>query len=155
MPIIPPDKYNIGVPQVFSGPRALFKIGPNPIGYASDVNGEETIQYEPVDCLDLLEVKEHVPVAYRCSLTARVFRVIGQSVKALGIFPKLSDVITSSSLTATISDAKPIEGVEKSMAYFTGVRCSGHTWDTNARGLVSDNVNFVAIRVEDETEHGI
>jgi hypothetical protein len=92
-------------------------------------------------------------VAYRCSLNAQVFRVIGQSVKALGIFPKLQDVITSSSLTATIMDQKPVEGVSKSMAFFTGVRAGGHTWDTNARGLVSDNITFVAIRVEDETEH--
>jgi hypothetical protein len=153
MPVIPHDQANLGVPQVFSGPRALFKIGSNPIAYAQNVNGEETVQYEPVDCLDLLEVKEHVPVAYRCSLNAQVFRVIGQSVKALGIFPKLADVITSSAMTATIMDQKPVEGGAKSMAFFTGVRCAGHTWDTNARGLVSDNITFVAIRVEDETEH--
>jgi len=153
MPLNIPDQPNLQTPQVFSGPRALFKIGSTPVAYAQNVNGEETIQYEPVDCLDLLEVKEHVPVAYRCSLNAQVFRVIGQSVKALGIFPKLQDVITSSSLTATIMDQKPVEGGARSVAFFTGVRASGHTWDTNARGLVSDNITFVAIRVEDETEH--
>lgn len=31
-------------PQVFSGPRALFRIGNTPVGYASSVSGEETIE---------------------------------------------------------------------------------------------------------------
>ena len=152
MAVIPPEQSNVGTPQVFSGPRALFKVGQNPIAYAANVSGEETIDYEPVDCLDLLSVKEHVPVAYRCSLSAQVFRVIGQSVKALGIFPTLDSVITSEALTATIMDQVPVEGGQKAMAFFTGVRCAGHTWDVSARGLTSDNINFVAIRVEDESE---
>jgi hypothetical protein len=130
----------------------LFKVADTPVAYAGNVSGEETIDYEPVDVLDLLEVKEHVPVAYRASLNAQVFRVIGQSLKALGIFPRIQDVITSSALTSTIEDARPVEGGRRAMAFFTGVRAAGHTWDTTARGLTSDNVNFVAIRVEDESE---
>lgn len=102
--------------------------------------------------LDLLEVKEHVPVAYRASLNAAVFRIIGQSLKKLGIFPKLDDIITSECLTAAIEDAHPVSGGRSAMAFFTGVRASGHTWDTGARGMTSDNVTFVAIRVEDESE---
>jgi len=102
--------------------------------------------------LDLLEVMEHVPVSYRASLNAGVFRVIGQSLKKLGIFPKINDIITNECLTAAIEDANPVSGNRKTMAFFTGVRASGHTWDTTARGVVSDNVSFVAIRVEDESE---
>jgi len=34
---------NVNKPQVFSGPRALFKIGSSPVGYAGNVSGEETI----------------------------------------------------------------------------------------------------------------
>jgi hypothetical protein len=152
MPILGADQINTGVPQVFSGPRALFMIDGNAIAYAQNVNGEEQIQYDPVDCLDLLEVKEHVPVAYRCSLNAQVFRVIGQSVKALGIFPTIQKIITSSALTATLMDQRPTEGAAKPMANFIGVRAAGHTWDTNARGIVSDNISFVAIRCHDESE---
>lgn len=143
---------NLGKPQVFSGPRALFKVAETPIGYAGEVSGEETCDFEPVDVLDMLEVREHVPVAYRCSLSARVFRVIGQSIKSLGIFPKLTDIITSEAMTAAIEDAHPVNGGRRNMAFFTGVRCAGHTWDTSARGMVSDQVNFVAIRVQDESE---
>ena len=38
-----------GVPQVFSGARARFKFDKVPVGYASGVSGEETVDYEPVN----------------------------------------------------------------------------------------------------------
>jgi hypothetical protein len=137
-------------PQVFSGPRALFSIENQPIAYAGNVNGEETVDYEPVNVLDLIEIAEHVPVAYRCSLSAQVFRVIGSSIKKLGIFPKFRDIITSNAMRATMTDSKPVDGESRAFATFTGVRCAGHTWDTTARGLTADNVTFVAIKVADE-----
>jgi hypothetical protein len=144
-----PDVSNPGVPQVFSGPRARFKLEGKTIGYAGGVSGEESIDYEPVDVIDLLEVKEHVPVAYRATLNAQVFRIIGNSLKAQGIFPTPSKIINSSSMTAAIEDAE-ITG--NTIALFTGVRTAGHTFDITARGLVSENVTFVAIRVADESE---
>ena len=138
-----------GVPQVFSGARARFKVSGVTVGYAAGVSGEETIDYEPVEVLDLLEVREHVPVAYRTSLSAQVFRVIGDSLKRQGIFPKPEDIITSNALDAAIEDA----GItRKTAALFTGVRTAGHTFDVTARGIVSENVNFVAIKVADEFE---
>lgn len=145
-----PDTSNPGVPQVFSGPRARFKVNGNVVAYAGGVSGEETIDYEPVDVIDLLEIKEHVPVAYRCSLNAQIFRVIGKSLKQRGIFPTPDKIINSESMSAAIEDA---EGVPSQIiAQFTGVRTAGHTFDVTARGLVSENVSFVAIRVSDESE---
>jgi len=35
------------------------------------------------------------------------------------------------------------------------VRCSGHTFDITARGIVQENVTFVAIRTVDEFENPI
>lgn len=139
-----------GVPQVFSGARARFRVKDVIVGYAAGVSGEETIDFEPVEVLDLLEVREHVPVAYRCSLTAQVFRVIGNSIKQQRIFPKTEDIITTEAFEASIED--PGGGTGQTPALFTGVRCAGHTWDVTARGIVSENVNFVAIRVKDESE---
>jgi hypothetical protein len=138
-----------GVPQVFSGARARFKFAGVTVGYAAGVSGEETIDYEPVEVLDLLEVREHVPVAYRTTLSAQIFRVIGDSLKRQGIFPKPADIITTNALDAAIEDA----GVTRNtMALFTGVRTAGHTFDVAARGIVTENVNFVAIKVADEFE---
>ena len=134
--------------KTFSGARALFLINTVPVGFAGGVSGEETIDFEPVDVLHLLEVREFVPVAYLTSLNAQVFRVVGNSLKQLGIMPRLEDIIESDDLVAAIQDK--VTG--STISLFEGVRCAGHSWDVTARGIVQENVNFVCIRIKDEFE---
>lgn len=134
--------------QTFSGARALFLINSVPVAFAGGVSGSEEIDYEPVDVLNLLEVREHVPVAYRTTLSAQVYRVVGQSLKQLGIMPQQDDIIVSDDLEAAVQDT--VTG--STIALFQGVRCAGHTFDITARGLVQENVTFVSIRVLDESE---
>ena len=134
--------------KTFSGARAVFLINSVPIAFAGGVSGEENTSYEPVDVLALLEVREFVPVGYLTSLNAQVFRVVGSSLKQLGILPKQEDIITSGDLEAAIQDVV----TRQTMALFQGVRCAGHTWDVTARGIVQENVSFVSIRVLDESE---
>ena len=137
--------------NTFSGARAIFLIDSVPIAFAGSMSGEETVDHEPVDVLNNLAVAEHVPVAYRVSLNAQVFRVIGNSVRSLGdggILPKVEEIIQRPDLTAAVQDSI----TERTMALFTGVRCSGHSWDVTARGIVSDNINFVAIKVAMEED---
>jgi hypothetical protein len=137
----------------FGGARAIFLINAVPVAFAGGVSGEEMVDYEPVDVLNLLEVKEHVPTAYRTSLNAQVFRVVGESLKKLGILPRQEDIITSGDLEAAIQDDPRVTG--QTIALFQGVRCSGHTFDVTARGIVQDNVSFVSIRVLDEYENPV
>lgn len=135
--------------KTFSGARAVFLINSVPVAFAGGVSGEEMVDYEPVDVLALLEVREFVPVAYRSSLNAQVFRVVGDSLKKLGILPRQEDIITSGDLEAAIQDIV----TRQTIALFQGVRCAGHSWDVTARGIVQENVNFVSIRVLDEFEN--
>lgn len=135
--------------STFSGARAIFLIDGVKVAFAGGVSGEEMIDYEPVDVLSLLEVAEHVPVAYRTSLNAQVFRVVGSSLKKLGIMPRQEEIITSGDLEAAIQD----KVTENTLALFQGVRTSGHTFDVTARGIVQENVTFVSIRVLDEFEN--
>jgi len=110
------------------------------------MSGSEEIDYEPVDTLNYLEVREHVPVAYRVSLNAQVFRVVGESLKKLGIIPRLEEIITSGDLEAAVQDS--VTG--QTIALFTGVRAAAQNFDVTARGLVQTAVSFVAIRHYDE-----
>ncbi len=140
--------------DTFSGARAKFFLEGIPVGFAGGVSGEEIIDYEPISVLGQLEIREHVPVAYRCSLSAQVFRVIGSPLKRFGdsnqeIFPIQDNILTTGELTAHISDEKLNPGVIP--ALFEGVKASGHTFDTSARGIVSENISFVAIRMKDES----
>lgn len=131
---------------VLSGARSLFKVDGTIVGFAGGVSGSEQIEYEPVDVLDLLEVREFVPVAYRCTLSAQIFRVVGQSLKKLGIFPQEANILTSGDLTCTVTDI--LTG--NTVAQFEACKCSEHAFDITARGIVSENVNFVNIRLKDE-----
>jgi len=139
----------MAAPFVFSGARSRLKIDGTVVGFAGGVSGSESIDYEPVDVLDLLEVREFVPVAYRCTLNAQVFRVIGSSLKALGIFPTEENILTSGDLTCSVEDRLTGE----TMAQFESCKCQEHTFDITARGIVSENVTFVTIRLRDEFEH--
>jgi hypothetical protein len=133
----------------FSGARAIFLINSVPVAFAGGVSAEEMIDHEPIDVLNLLEVREFVPVAYRTSLNAQVFRVVGESLKKLGILPRQEEIIRSGDLEAAIQD----EITGETVGLFQGVRCSGHSYDVTARGIVQDNVSFVSIRVLDEFEN--
>lgn len=79
-----------------------------------------------------------------------MFRVIGKGIKALGLFPTGPDtnILTSGDLTCTIEDK--LTG--QTMAQFEQCKCSEQSFDVSARGLTSLNLNFVTIRVKDESE---
>ena len=137
--------------NVFSGARARFKINETQVGYAAGVSGSESIDYEPVDVLDLLEIREFVPVAYRATLSAQIFRVMGNSLKRQGIFPKEENILTTGDLDCVIEDS--LTG--QVMAQFMGCKSQEHTFDVTARGIVSENVTFVTIRMRDEYDLGL
>ena len=86
------------------------------MAYASGVNGSEEIQYEPVEVLNELEVKEWVPVAYRVTLSASIFRTFTDtsaqkaglgSLRVQGLFPKNTGAILGfGQMSAMITDNK-------------------------------------------------
>jgi hypothetical protein len=137
--------------NVFSGARSRFKVDGNIVGWAGGVSGSESIDYEPVDVLDMLEVREFVPVAYRATLNATIFRLIGQSLKAMGIFPVEENILTSGDLTCTVEDK--LTG--NTMSQFESCKAQEHSFDITARGITSENVTFVTIRLRDEFERPI
>ena len=148
--------------EVFTGARAKFFIEEQPIGYCAGVSGEEAIDYEPVETLNFLEVREHIPVAYRASLSAAFFRLIGSSLKKYGgkngdagsltIFPKMGSILTSGELSATVMSTKPESEPGSLIAKFLSIRAASKTFDVSSRGIVTENCSFVAIQQMDETE---
>ena len=147
--------------EIFTGARARFFIDGVPIGYCAGVNGEEAIDYEPVQTLDFLQVREHVPVSYRASMSAAFFRLIGSSLKEyagkeedagnLEIFPKFNNILTSGAMSAAIVENKSADG-PRVIAQFQDVRAASKTFDVSSRGIVTENCSFVAINMFDESE---
>ena len=150
--------------NVFTGARAKFYIDEKPIGYCAGVSGEEAIDYEPVETLNFLEVREHIPVAYRASLSAAFFRLVGSSLKeytgkgeadgpqGMSIFPKFNDILISGAMSATINNTKPEADGSTIIAKFISVRAASKTFDVSSRGIVTENCSFVAIKQMDESE---
>jgi hypothetical protein len=142
--------------RLFTGARARFSINGVKVGYARNVAVTEEIQYDPVEVLDNIEVEEYVPVAYRVTFTASQFRIIGETVKSLGYFPNvgtntsehLENILISGDLTATVEDTK----TGKLFATVEQVKVASHNWTIDARGVVGEDMTFVAVRVKDESE---
>ena len=136
---------------VLSGARARLMIGTVKVMYATNVTYGEEIEYQPVEILDQLEIAEHVPVAYRVNFSAQFVRVITNSIKlrdGVRIFPRLEDILTSGELTATVEDRVTnniISNIER-------VKASRYNVNIGARGIVLSDVDFVAIRIRDESE---
>lgn len=135
---------------VFGGARARFKINGNKVAYAGGVSGEESVDHEPVDVLDLVETLEQVPVGYRASLNTNIFRNVGASLKNLGIFPLNSNILTSGALEAAIEDTT--SGGGRTAYLFQGARAASKTFDMSARALVTESLSFVCIRCLDESQ---
>lgn len=146
--------------RVFSGARCLFLFNGEGVGFASGVSGSEEIQYEAVETLDHLEVREHVPVGYRVTLGAQLFRTISSgasddlnapgSIKQQQIFPKFDDIFRIQGVDAVLQDDKQLTG--KILHQYQTVKTASYNFNVTARGIVGQNVNFVAIRALDESE---
>ena len=142
--------------RIFTGARARFSINGVKVGYARNVNINETIQYDAVEVLDNIEVEEFAPTAYRVNMTASMFKIIGETVKSLGWFPQtgtnssehLENILTTGDLTATIEDSK----TGKIVATVQQVKVEGHNYSVDSRGIVGNDVTFNAVRVLDESE---
>lgn len=150
--------------NVFSGARAIFRLGGQKVAFASGCDGSEEIMYEPVDVLDNLEVQEFVPVGYRVTFTCAIFRTVKGvegakapkegmygSMKEMGIFPSILDlknILLKGSMTASIIDKL----TNKVVAQVEEVKCASYNWTISARGIVGQNVTFNCIRIKDESE---
>lgn len=136
---------------VLTGARATFKLDGTKVMYGMNVNYSEEIAHEPIEPLDQLEVAEHVPTAYRVTLTSQHVRVVKNAIKnrdGVAIFPRLENILDGAEMTGEISDR--VTGTV--MATIQNVKASRYTTNIGARGIVLTDVEFVAIKIRDESE---
>lgn len=142
--------------RVFTGARAKLSIGSVKVGYARNCSGGESVQYEEVAVMDNIEVEEHVPTRYRVRFSMGIVRIVGETVKSLGWFPSLgqnseehlSNILTSGELFVTIEDNQTGEVIMT----LEQAKCQDSNWSIDATGIVGHDLEFVAIRMRDESE---
>ena len=143
--------------RVYTGARSRFTLQGITLAFAVSVTAREEIQYEPVETLDNIKVQEHPPVAYRASMSASQVRIVGETVRSLGLFPKLGattqefllNILTLEDLVAQLEDSKT--GLV--VANVLGVKLATRDFTVNARGVVNEDLTFVAIEISDESEN--
>ena len=131
---------------VMTGVRAVFRVNGIQIAYASSCSFNETISLEEVNCLDRLDVLEFAETGYRVDLSCQTFRVQNQSVKQLGIMPRLQDILTSGEMTAEVIDRQSSAVI----LLMTGVKLESRQTTVDARGLMTETWNFRGKRSQDE-----
>lgn len=141
--------------RVFTGARARFSINGVKLGYATDVNGGEEIEYFPIEALDNIEVEEHAPIAYRANLSASKVTLISETLKSLGFFPQvgqspqehLQNILLQQDMVCTVEDSK----TGKVPVTVEQVKTQARNFRINARAVVTEDVTFVCTRLRDET----
>lgn len=145
--------------QVFTGARARFTVNGKVIGFATNCSGSEEIQYEPITVLGNVQVQEHVPVGYSVSFNASRIRLVNRSLKSpeVEIFPKtgrdpqehLRNILDiGEDFSAIIEDS--VTG--QIIMLLEQVKVASHNFSVTARGVVGEDVSFVAIRMRDEND---
>ena len=137
--------------NVFSGARARLLIDGVKVMYSTNVSYSEEHQHDPVEVLDQFDVAEFVPVAYRVTFSAQMVRVLTNPIKlrdGVVILPTLENILTQPEMTATVED--PTSGTV--VGNIERVKATRYTQNIGARGIVLNDVEFVAIRIRDESE---
>lgn len=132
--------------RVLTGSKAIFRLSGTKIAYASNVTYNENITLEPVNVLDKLEVEEHAETGYTCDLQCTVFRVANESVKQLGIMPRLKEILTQGVLTAEVIDRVS----NATIMLMEGVKLQGRSQTVDARGVATETWSFVGRICSDE-----
>jgi hypothetical protein len=136
---------------ILTGARARLSFDGKKFALCLNVNYGEEIQHDPVEPLDQYEVAEFVPVAYRCNFSAQTVRIVKNSLKnrdGVVIFPTLGAILTRGEMVATVEDR--VEGVV--LANIERVKATRYTVNIGARAITMTDVEFVAIRIRDESE---
>jgi hypothetical protein len=150
--------------QIITGARARLTIEGRAVGYATDVSCSEEVQYEPIRVLDNLHTMEFVPVGYDISFSASRVRLFGDSIRGgtgainsgLRIFAShgqnsathLQNILNLNNMSAIIEDTFSAA----TFVTIQGVQVTRHNWTVSARGVVGEDIEFVGIRMLDETE---
>ena len=106
----------------------------------------ENIQLEEVNVLDRIDTLEHAEVGYRVDLSCQTFRVQNESVKQLGIMPRLQDILVSGEITAEVVDRQ----TNTILLLMTGVKLESRQTTVDARGLMTETWNFRGKIAQDE-----
>ena len=138
------------------GARAVFSLGGVRAGYAQNVAYSSSYQLSPIQTLSSIEVVAFVPTSYTCTLTCNNFRLVGTTLRSLGLWPKLGvnpqdhlrNLANIAEITAHIEDIQ----TNTIIMLAEGVRVESESVSVSAGNLVASDVSLVCRRLKSEDE---
>lgn len=142
--------------NVFTGPRCRFTLNGVVVALGRSVQVQDELVYDPIKVLDNLEVIEHEPIDYNCSMSAAEVMIVGKTLEALGFAAlkgqtpaeHLRNVLSLPDITAQLEDNTG----EIIVARVFGVKLSSRSFAVDARGSVARDLQFVARRMKEASE---
>lgn len=143
--------------NVISGARARLFVDGQAVGYATGVDVSQEYQYEPIRVLDNIEVSEFVPIGYECSASCRRVRFVPGSLRGpdLSVIPKLGR--TPEDHLRNILDRSDGYDIQvddriasQTVALLLGAVATRNAWSLDARGIIGESIDFLAIKLADE-----
>ena len=132
-----------------SGARARLLIDGREVGYATGVNASEDITNVRVNVLGEIDSQEIVPTSRTVSVNCNFVRILNSSLGDQGAWVEgdTDAVLQFPDLTIQILDR--VSG--SNIWAIKGARCQTRNWTVDSGGIMSTNVSFEAIGMEDET----
>lgn len=135
------------MPRAVTGARAKLYMDGKEVGYATGVNAQESITQVPIEVLGDIDAKEIEPIGRAVTMSASAVRIVGESLRSLGFWPKggTGDVINFAGLTAELHD----EVNDEPIAIITGLKPENLNWRVDRAGLATYDASFRGIRMYD------
>ena len=133
--------------SVITGARVVFTINNVTIAAASNCSYVWRHNLETIEAIDELEVVEHAELGSTIEFTCDTFRIAGKGVIALGLMPRLRELLEQPELVATFKD----KITNTILLQVTGIKMTSRTGTIPARGPFTESLSFVARSVKDES----
>ena len=136
--------------KAISGAAALLYLGDSgkPIGWATGVTAQETIEYIPIDPVGMIDVAGHEPVRRTVSMSASFVRIKNESLATQQVWSKgdTLEVIEFEAMHAILIDQTTGSAVFK----LEGVYPQTRSWQVQKGSIVTVNATFYARTMTDE-----
>lgn len=132
--------------QVYHGARGWVAVNGKLLGYCPNIGMTRNTNLAPAECLDDLEVTEHVAVGYTVSFTFAAIAVTDKTMIDRGVMVALEDILNNPTKTITIMD-RPTDSAQWTLE---GCSFASDSFSLAKGSITALNFSGMALRRRDK-----
>jgi len=147
------------MPTAVSGARAKFIVNGTEVGWATGIQGTETVDVIPIAVLGEVDVQEHEVVGRSVNFSAAFVRILDEPLTLAGgetaLFPTGDDSSTGADHPVNFARDTKLQVVvfddinENAIYTFENVKPTSRSFTVDRGGIMATNATFVATRMKD------